>query len=129
MRRLHAAQHSGGGDDEIDFTEFRRNVSGRPINDSLRSQEKKAEEEKMEVSLERMINDHGFAPLNEPTLKSFIELQTESNRRIDSLGIETAGTFPGAVLMELFYTFYITLMFCRLQILFMTSIITSLTHI
>lgn len=91
VRRLHAAQHGDGGDDEIDFTEFRRNVTGRPVEGSKRNKE--AEESKdMESSLEKMINDYGFAPTGEITLKSFVELQTESNRQFDSLGIETAGT-------------------------------------
>lgn len=93
VRRIHATQHGDGGDDEIDFTEFRRNVSGRPIKESSKRHKDEKETIEMEVSLEKMINDYGFAPTNDLTLKSFVALQTESNREFDSPGIETAGRF------------------------------------
>ena len=92
MRRLHAAQHGEGGDDEIDFTEFRRNVSGRQIEESKGNEDEEDTKER-DSSLEKLISDYGFAPTNEITLKSFVELQTESNKQFDSLGIETAGTY------------------------------------
>lgn len=92
VRRIQATQHAEGGDDEIDFTEFRRNVSVRPIEHSSKKH-KDEEEKETDVSLEKMISDYGFAPTNDITLKSFVELQTESNRKFDSIGIETAGRF------------------------------------
>lgn len=93
VRRMHGAQHGEGSDDEIDFTEFRRNVSGRPREASKRKKDDEEEKKDPDSTLEKMINDYGFAPTHEIALKSFVDLQTDSNRQIDSLGIETAGAF------------------------------------
>jgi hypothetical protein len=40
-----------------------------------------------------MINDYGFAPANELTLKSFVEQQAASGRKNDPPGIEPSGMY------------------------------------
>eukprot|EP00980_Cylindrotheca_fusiformis_P017860 scaffold5653_cov147-Cylindrotheca_fusiformis.AAC.22 len=87
VRRTHSAQH-GGTDDELNYTEFRRNISGLRRTKQVDEDSKSEFDEESCISLEKMINDYGFAPPNEPTLKSFVEQQAASGRKNDPPGIE-----------------------------------------
>ena len=94
MRRSHSAQH-GDDDDETDINKFRRNISGRHIGKSDTStgnDESIDNKENQYVSLEQMINEHGFATENEPTLKTFIKYHQGVDEHAESHDVDVAAS-------------------------------------
>ena len=71
VRRSHTAQHTP--DDVIEFNQFKRNISGRRRISQEPSEDSKKDDKDAGPSLEQMITDYGFAPSDEPILKTFIE--------------------------------------------------------
>lgn len=88
VRRSHSAQHTS--DDDIQFIEFKRNISGRRrISQQVPDEDSKDDKVDSGHVLEEVINDYGFAPANEPTLKTFIQHHDEMLR--EPPGIESSG--------------------------------------
>jgi hypothetical protein len=90
VRRSHSAQHTS--DDDIQFTGFKRNTSGRQRKSQPPFEDSKDENDRLSISLSQMINEHGFAPASEPTLKTFIEHHDEMLGQ-EPPGIESSGMY------------------------------------
>ena len=69
VRRVHPSEQNESPDEEIDFSEFRRNISGR----FLPRKNKGAGKTKGDFSLQSFVASHGFGPLQEPSLKKFLQ--------------------------------------------------------
>jgi hypothetical protein len=80
VRRSHAAQHNHDSDDEGEIAEFRRCISGRQTRaagggasiTSIEGTSGAKLDENMST-LDEFVNDHGFAPRSEPSMKMFLE--------------------------------------------------------
>jgi hypothetical protein len=74
VRRSHS-QHSEGSDEENDFVEFRRNISGRlgAYSKPASTEKDIRQEEQGDASLNSFVEDYGFEPRVEPSLKMLIE--------------------------------------------------------
>ena len=104
VRRGLPADQNEGSDDENDFSEFRRNISGRlPTPGATQSGEKARE---TFCSLASFVSEHGFEPNIEPSLNMFVQHHGISDR----LRLSSSGKFamcPKSVFLALIGTQYI----------------------
>jgi hypothetical protein len=99
VRRTHPAQQSEGSDDDEDTSEFRRNISGRSLPTQKQAKPFGSATDWVPggSSLQSFVENYGFDPLVEPSMKMFIERHGISDQSSSSkyswFWIRAFGTF------------------------------------
>ena len=103
VRRSHAAQHNQDSDEEGEIAEFRRNISGRRSRptESTKNHNTTGDEPDPLATLTAYVNDHGFAPRTEPSMKTFLEHYDTHDLEISHSNTVLSGKCQGV-------TFFVT---------------------